>query len=225
MTVEIRRGTDRFVDRAAGTAHAARVLVRILVRPGARLVRPDGLPRRAPAARRARGSRRTPHSDLVIVSWVRLRRRSTHTDSTGASATLGPGDVGVLRTGAVGRAQRGRGRAADPVRPGLADRPVAGWRPSYEVLAAQSAESPADPGRDLLGRPARGRPDLLHARRARGSTSSWPAVRCCGRRWPSRCTTATRSCSPTSRPYDLTAGVADRAARAGPSTSRRLVRR
>jgi quercetin 2,3-dioxygenase len=99
MTVEIRRGTDRFVDRATGrrTLHAfsfgswydaERLSFGPMVCHDEHLLR-DG-----------EGFDDHPHSDLVIVSWV-LSGALRHTDTTGTSAVLTPGDVGVLHTGAA----------------------------------------------------------------------------------------------------------------------------
>ena len=97
MTVEIRRGTDRFVDRAPGrrTLHAfsfgasydpERVSFGPMVCHDEHLLRAG------------EGFDTHPHADQVIVSWV-LSGALTHTDSTGASATLTPGEVGVLHAG------------------------------------------------------------------------------------------------------------------------------
>ncbi|MBJ7357190.1 pirin family protein [Nocardioides sp.] len=98
MSVEIRRGTDRFVDRSPGrrTLHAfsfgtwydpERVSFGPMVCHDEHLLRAgDGFDTHR-------------HADQVIVSWV-LSGALTHTDSTGSTATLTPGDVGVLHAGA-----------------------------------------------------------------------------------------------------------------------------
>jgi hypothetical protein len=97
MTVEIRRGTDRFVDRAPGrrTLHAfsfgahydpERVSFGPMVCHDEHLLRSGD------------GFDTHQHADQVIVSWV-LSGALTHTDSTGASVTLTPGQLGVLHAG------------------------------------------------------------------------------------------------------------------------------
>lgn len=97
MTVEIRRGTDRFVDRAPGrrTLHAfsfgasydpERVSFGPMVCHDEHLLRAG------------EGFDTHPHSDQVIVSWV-LSGALTHTDSTVGSATLTPGEAGILHAG------------------------------------------------------------------------------------------------------------------------------
>ena len=98
MTVEIRRGTDRFVDRAVGrrTLHAfsfgawydpERVSFGPMVCHDEHLLRTGD------------GFDTHPHADQVIVSWV-VSGALTHTDSSGSSHTLRPGEVGVLHAGA-----------------------------------------------------------------------------------------------------------------------------
>ena len=98
MSVEIRRGTDRFVDRAAGrrTLHAFSFGPHYdadHVAFGPMVCHDDHL------LAAGQGFDDHPHSDLVIVSWV-LSGGLRHTDSTGAAPTeLTPGEVGVLHTG------------------------------------------------------------------------------------------------------------------------------
>jgi hypothetical protein len=97
MTVEIRRGTDRFVDRAAGrrTLHAFSFGAWYdpeWVSFGPMVCHDEHL------LRSGEGFDTHPHADQVIVSWV-LSGALTHTDSTGASVTLTPGDLGVLHAG------------------------------------------------------------------------------------------------------------------------------
>ena len=84
-----------------------------------------------------------PHSDLVIVSWV-VSGAVRHTGlRPGRPPCSLPGDVGVLRTGVRGGAQRVRRGAADPVRPGLAHRPGARWRDVVRrVVRRRSRRSP-----------------------------------------------------------------------------------
>src|SRR5689334_10082208 len=98
MSVEIRRGTDRFVDRAPGrrTLHAfsfgtsydpERVAFGPMVCHDEHLLRSG------------EGFDTHRHADLVIVTWV-LSGALTHTDSSGAATTLAPGQVAVLHAGA-----------------------------------------------------------------------------------------------------------------------------
>jgi redox-sensitive bicupin YhaK (pirin superfamily) len=102
MSVEIRRGTDRFVDRAVGrrTAHAFSFGEHYdpdHVSFGPMVCHDDHL------LGAGRGFDDHPHSDLVIVSWV-VSGALRHTDtsgSTGATAGLAAGEVGILRTGAA----------------------------------------------------------------------------------------------------------------------------
>lgn len=97
MSVEIRRGTDRFVDRAPGrrTLHAFSFGTWYdpeWVSFGPMVCHDEHL------LRSGDGFDTHPHSDQVIVSWV-LSGALTHADSTGATATLSPGEVGVLHAG------------------------------------------------------------------------------------------------------------------------------
>lgn len=98
VTVEIRRGSARFVERDRGRAtwHAfsfgahydpANVGFGPMVCHDEHLLA-DG-----------KGFATHPHRDLAIVTWV-VSGALTHTDSTGGSHTLLPGEVGVLQAGA-----------------------------------------------------------------------------------------------------------------------------
>jgi redox-sensitive bicupin YhaK (pirin superfamily) len=97
MSVEIRRGTDRFVDRGEGrrTLHGfsfGSFYDADHVSFGPMVCHDDHL------LRTGEGFATHSHSDQVIVSWV-LSGALTHTDSTGATVTLTPGQVGVLHAG------------------------------------------------------------------------------------------------------------------------------
>jgi redox-sensitive bicupin YhaK (pirin superfamily) len=96
MSVEIRRGSDRFVDRGPGrrTAHAFSFGSHYdadHVSFGPMVCHDDHL------LGNGQGFATHSHSDLVIVSYV-VSGALTHTDATG-SVTLRPGEVGVFRTG------------------------------------------------------------------------------------------------------------------------------
>ena len=192
----------RFIDRRPGTADRPRLLVRFVVRRGPRAVRPDGLPRRPPAAGRARGSRRTT-MPTCIVTWV-ISGALEHDGPTGP-ARVAPGQVAVLRTGSgVTHCEWPAAPQTRFVQVWLT--PVRAREPSYDVTtpelppASWSGGRRARAGRGPLGGPARRPPDRHRSRRRRAPTSSSAAARCCAPRSPSRCTRATRSCSPTSRP-------------------------
>ena len=134
MSVEIRRGTDRFVDRTAGrrTQHAfsfgshydpEHVSFGPMVCHDEHLLR-DG-----------EGFDTHPHADQVIVSWV-VRGALTHTDSSGSSVTLVPGDVGVLHAGAgVEHSEVAAAPQTRFVQVWLTP-PSPGGPPSYDVLSA-----------------------------------------------------------------------------------------
>ena len=97
MDVEIRRGTDRFVDRAVGrrTLHAFSFGAWYdpeRVSFGPMVCHDDHL------LGSGQGFETHRHSDQVIVSWV-VSGALTHTDSTGGTAVLAPGQVGVLHAG------------------------------------------------------------------------------------------------------------------------------
>jgi hypothetical protein len=99
MSVEIRRGTDRFVDRAAGrrTLHAFSFGSSYdpeRLSFGPMVCHDDHL------LGAGRGFDDHPHSDLVIVSWV-VSGALRHTDSTGTTTVLVPGELGVLHAGAA----------------------------------------------------------------------------------------------------------------------------
>ena len=79
------------------------------------------------------------HSGLVIVTWV-ISGAVAHTDLTGASSTLTPGDVGVLRTGpSVEHSEVAAAPQTRFIQVWLSD-PSPGGDPSYEVLT-----SPVEP--------------------------------------------------------------------------------
>lgn len=140
MSVEIRRGTDRFVDRAHGrrTLHAfsfgphydpARVSFGPMVCHDDHLLG-DG-----------QGFDDHSHSDLVIVSYV-LSGAVRHTDTTGATTVLGPGDVGVLRTGtAVVHSEIAAAPQTRFVQVWLAD-PEPGGEETYDVASAPVSPVP-----------------------------------------------------------------------------------
>jgi redox-sensitive bicupin YhaK (pirin superfamily) len=97
VAVAIRRGTDRFVDRAAGrlTAHAFSFgswYDADHVRFGPMVCQDDHL------LRAGEGFPPHDHAGLVIVSWV-LSGALDHDGPTGAQR-VEPGQVAVLRTGA-----------------------------------------------------------------------------------------------------------------------------
>jgi quercetin 2,3-dioxygenase len=101
MTVEIRRGTDRFVDQAAGRRTLHGFSFGAWYDPervsfGPMVCHDDHL------LRAGEGFDTHPHADQVIVTWV-VTGALTHTGSAGAAgstATLTPGQVGVLHAGA-----------------------------------------------------------------------------------------------------------------------------
>jgi redox-sensitive bicupin YhaK (pirin superfamily) len=101
MSVDIRRGSDRFVDRAQGrrTLHALSFGEHYdpdHVSFGPMVCHDDHL------LAEGQGFDDHSHSDLVIVSYV-VSGAVRHTDTTGttgASTLLSPGEIGVLRTGA-----------------------------------------------------------------------------------------------------------------------------
>ncbi|MEQ6902193.1 pirin family protein [Nocardioides sp. YIM 152588] len=98
MSVEISRGSSRFIDRVPGrlTRHAfsfgphydpARVSYGPLVCHDDHLLGAG------------QGFEEHPHSAVEIVTWV-VSGRLSHRDSLGNEAELGPGECGVLRAGA-----------------------------------------------------------------------------------------------------------------------------
>ena len=96
MAVEIRRGTDRFVERAPGrlTAHAfsfGSTYDADHVRFGPMTCHDDHL------LRAGEGFPAHDHADLVIVTWV-LSGALAHTGPDG-EARVEPGQAAVLRTG------------------------------------------------------------------------------------------------------------------------------
>jgi len=99
MSVEIRRGTDRFVDRAPGrrTSHAFSFGEHYdpeHLSFGPMVCHDDHL------LGDGKGFEDHPHSDLAIVSWV-VTGALRHVDSTGTTSVLTPGEVGLLHTGAA----------------------------------------------------------------------------------------------------------------------------
>lgn len=98
VTVEIRRGSARFVDRAPGrvTRHAFSFGAHYdpdRVAFGPLVCHDDHL------LGSGQGFETHPHADLEIVTWV-VSGALRHTDSSGASGVLEAGSVGVLSTGA-----------------------------------------------------------------------------------------------------------------------------
>lgn len=97
MNVEIRRGSDRFAERAAGrlSQHAFSFGPRFdpeRVSFGPIVCHDDHL------LGRDLGFEEHAHAALEIVTWV-VSGALVHTDGTGASATLVAGDCGVLSAG------------------------------------------------------------------------------------------------------------------------------
>lgn len=98
VTTEIRRGSERFVERQAGRlsrhsfAFGADYDAANL-RFGPMVCHDDHL------LGAGQGFETHRHSDLVIVTWL-LSGALTHTDSSGTDVTVSPGEVAVLRTGA-----------------------------------------------------------------------------------------------------------------------------
>jgi len=98
VTVEIRRGTARFVERAAGrvTHHSFSFGERYdpeLLGFGPMVCLDDHL------LGSGRGFDTHRHSDLEIVTWV-VSGSLSHRDSSGATTVLDAGSVAVLSTGA-----------------------------------------------------------------------------------------------------------------------------
>src|SRR4051794_7537232 len=96
MAVEIRRGTDRFIDRAPGqlTAHAFSFGSSCAVdhgRFGRMVCHDDHL------LRDGQGFPAHEHADLVIVSWVVSGALEHH--GPGGARRLEPGQVAILRAG------------------------------------------------------------------------------------------------------------------------------
>jgi quercetin 2,3-dioxygenase len=97
VTVEIRRGTDRFVDRAVGrvTHHSFSFGEHYDAERlgfGPMVCHDDHL------LGSGRGFDTHRHSDLEIVTWV-VSGALRHTDSSGSTTVLEAGSVGVLSTG------------------------------------------------------------------------------------------------------------------------------
>ena len=136
MSVDIRRASARFIDRAAGrrTAHAFSFGSHFdadHVRFGPMVCHDDHL------LREGEGFDDHPHSGLAIVTWV-VSGAVRHTDSTGQVHTLVPGEVGLLRAGV--------GVAHSEVAAAPQTRFVQVWltddsdiEPTYEVLPVAAA--------------------------------------------------------------------------------------
>lgn len=97
MTVEIRRGSIRFVDRVAGRAtwHAFSFGEHYdaeRLRFGSMVCHDEHL------LAQGHGFEAHPHEELEIVTWV-LSGAVTHHDSLGSVTTLRPGQVGHLTAG------------------------------------------------------------------------------------------------------------------------------
>jgi redox-sensitive bicupin YhaK (pirin superfamily) len=140
MSVEIRRGTDRFVDRAQGrrTLHAFSFGPHYdpdHVSFGPMVCHDDHL------LGEGLGFDDHSHSDLVIVSFV-LSGAVRHTDTTGATTLLTPGDVGVLRTGrTVVHSELAAAPQTRFVQVWLVD-PAPGGESSYEVTTSPATPIP-----------------------------------------------------------------------------------
>lgn len=98
VTTEIRRGSDRFVERQAGrlSRHSFAFGPDYdagNLRFGPMVCHDDHL------LGAGQGFETHRHSGLVIVTWL-LSGALTHTDTSGAATTVTPGEVAVLRTGA-----------------------------------------------------------------------------------------------------------------------------
>lgn len=97
VTTEIRRGSERFVEREAGRLSRHSLAFGATydadnLRFGPMVCHDDHL------LGDGRGFETHRHSDLVIVTWL-LAGALTHTDSSGTPTTVSPGEVAVLRTG------------------------------------------------------------------------------------------------------------------------------
>lgn len=97
MNVEIRRGSSRFAERVPGrlTQHAFSFGPHLdpeRLSFGPMVCHDDHL------LGRGQGFEDHPHAALEIVSWV-LAGTLVHTDGTGASVQLGPGECAVLSAG------------------------------------------------------------------------------------------------------------------------------
>lgn len=145
MSVEIRRGSDRFVDRALGqrTMHAFSFGAHYdadHVGFGPMVCHDDHL------LGEGHGFDDHSHNDLVIVSYV-VSGAVRHTDTTGATTVLRPGEVGILRTGAtVVHSETAAAPQTRFVQVWLTD-PEPGGEPSY-VVATEPQVSPV-PGSTL----------------------------------------------------------------------------
>ncbi|HWJ68367.1 MAG TPA: pirin family protein [Nocardioides sp.] len=98
MSVEIRRNSDRFAERAPGRLSQHGFSFGSHYDPdrlsfGPMVCHDDHL------LRSGTGFEEHPHEGLEIVTWV-VSGEVVHTDATGATATLAAGDCGVLTAGA-----------------------------------------------------------------------------------------------------------------------------
>jgi redox-sensitive bicupin YhaK (pirin superfamily) len=134
VSVEIRRGTARFTEREAGraTRHAfsfGAVYDPAHVSFGPMICHDEHV------LGDGRGFQTHPHADLDIVSWV-VSGALTHTDSTGGSHTLRPGEVGHLHAGAgVEHSEVAAAPQTRFVQVWLRDGDVDGDEPAYDVRA------------------------------------------------------------------------------------------
>jgi quercetin 2,3-dioxygenase len=132
VVVEIRRGTDRFVERTPErrTAHAfsfGSTYDPQWVRFGPMVCHDDHL------LRSGTGFEEHSHSGLDVVTWV-VSGALTHTDPSG-SVTLSPGEVGLLRSGSgVAHSEIAAAPQTRFVQVWLATDSTAA--PSYEVTSA-----------------------------------------------------------------------------------------
>ena len=223
MSVEVRRGTVRFLTRESGTEHPALVLVRLPLRPRERRLRADGLPRRppAPTGRRLPGPSPPRPGDrhLGAVRGARARRRPRPPGRRRARARCR-----CSRRARASCTPRWRTSSSGPTRfvQVWLTPDATGPEPAYATAAVALPEGELVPGR--LGSPSGRAPVRIGtasatfyvarlarrrhrdpARRLRSSTSSWPPARWRGRAWPSRCRPVTRSGSPTGPGSSVTA--------------------
>ena len=192
-------------DPRSGTSDASLILVRIVVRPRARLVRTAVRAQRRPAAAGA-GYDAHEHADVVLVTWV-VSGALAHEDATG-DVTQPAGQLAVTRAGTgithSERADNGVTRFVQAwLRPGRA-----GGEPSRRTttpdLSSGTLVVVADeddlgiPGATLRIADVPGRCDRVRAGRPRSATSSSRPARSPARAWPSPSPPATPSRSPAS---------------------------
>ena len=169
------KGNGPVLDPRSGTSDASLVLVRVVLRPRARLVRSAVRAQRRPARRPAPGTTRTSTRDVVLVTWV-VSGALAHEDD---SRCVDP--AGRRARGHPSRhrhhPQRARRRPASPAssRPGC-DPSEPGGEPSRRTTTPDlSGGALVVVGR--RGRPRRPRSDVADRRRC-------PAARPC--RCPTR---------------------------------------